>query len=255
MKQSIKATILIAATFIYAVAFADELTFSQALQKAKAGDSDAQWQLARMYKNGKNGASHSYEEAAKWYKKAADAGHPKAMCGLAGLYEDGHGVEQSPTEAMSLYLQAASSGYARAYTFIGFMYEGGVGVPKSPEKALSYYVKGGSKGDVEGQYNVGRCYMAGIGCQASGAKAEEGLLKAAKQKSGHAYDMLGMLYDYSGLFPKSESKAIAYYRAGAELGNEECKKRIAELTAPGRNEYNEWSKIISANKQSTPEAD
>ena len=256
MQLSVENIIVIATAFLCSVAYSEELTFNQALRKANAGDSDAQWQLARMYKNGKNGATHSYEEAVKWYKKAADAGHPKALCGLAGLYEKGHGVDKSPTEAMNLYLQAASGGYARAYTYVGYMYEDGIGVAKAPEKAFSYYLKAASRGDLEGQNNLGRCYTFGIGCTASGTKAEEWLLKAAKQKSSPAYEMLGLLYDSGRLFPKSEAKALTYYRAGAELGSEECKKRVAELTALGRDEFNRWSEIVANGKhRNNPNAD
>ena len=227
------------------VLFAKELTFSEALRKAKTGDSDAQWQLARMYRNGTNGVSHSYEEAIKWYTKAADAGHPRALCGLASMYENGLGVDKSTTEAMNLYLRSGEKGYAHAYSCIGFMYEDGVGVAKSKEKAFSYYLKAARMGGVSGQCNAGRCYAHGIGCKQSGQESIKWLLKAAEQNSTEAYYRLGLYYELGIGVEMSETTAIKYFKRGAELGSEECKKKISELTAPGKAEYDEYINLVT----------
>jgi TPR repeat protein len=200
-----------------------------------------------MYRNGTNGAPHSYEEAIKWYTKAADAGHIRAMCGLGVMYEKGLGVEKSPAEAMRLYLQSASKGWSNAYAYVGFMYEDGVGVPVSKPKALSYYLKAAQGGSVLGQCNLGRCYAHGIGCKQSGTEAVKWLLKAVEQNSGEACERLGFYYE-TGLYSvgKSETSALKYYRKGAELGNDNCRKKVAELTAAGKSEYDEYSRLVMA---------
>ena len=245
-----KNIIMVAAAIATTALCAGELTFEQALAKANKGDADAQWQLALMYKVGNKGAPHSFEDAIKWYTKAVDAGHARAMCGLGRMYEEGQGVEKSPTEAMNLYLQSAANGYARAYSFIGYMYEDGVGVQKSYKKALSYFLKGANKGDPLSQCNAGRCYAHGLGCKVSGSDAVKWLTKAAEQKSAYACEQLGFYYKtgFAGL-PKSEAAALKYYRLGAEYGSDECKKQVSDLTAAGKVEYDEWSKVVLTRAQ------
>ena len=58
--------------------------FQSHVEKAKLGDSEAQYELGKLYFNGR-GVEKSYTEAFKWYKKAAEKGLPAAQ------YSLGHG--------------------------------------------------------------------------------------------------------------------------------------------------------------------
>jgi TPR repeat protein len=49
--------------------------------KADAGDSKAQFSLGEMYSNGK-GVTQNFDEAIKWYRKAADQGDAYAQLKL-----------------------------------------------------------------------------------------------------------------------------------------------------------------------------
>lgn len=77
--------------------------------KAEQGDANAQDTLAARYEYG-NGVEQSYEEAVKWYRKAAEQKHPDALFRLAHCYEYGNGVEQSYAEAVKLYKVAGQVG-------------------------------------------------------------------------------------------------------------------------------------------------
>ncbi len=55
--------------------------------KALLGNKDEQYNLGNQYCNGK-GVSKDYAEAMKWYRKAADQGHPGA-CYCIGLMHEG----------------------------------------------------------------------------------------------------------------------------------------------------------------------
>ena len=59
-------------------------TFKKYLSKAKKGDIDSQYELASMYQFGRD-TSIDLKEAIKWYKKAADQGHPSALSMLKAL--------------------------------------------------------------------------------------------------------------------------------------------------------------------------
>ena len=54
------------------------------LEKAISGDAESQYQLALCYRNGE-GVEQSNEEAAKWYRKAADQGNSDAQEALTEL--------------------------------------------------------------------------------------------------------------------------------------------------------------------------
>jgi TPR repeat protein len=69
--------------------------------------------LADLYEAG-NGVPKNKVEAAKWYAKAAAAGHAYALYALAECYKDGNGVPQSTDKARELYSQAAEKGYSPA---------------------------------------------------------------------------------------------------------------------------------------------
>ena len=58
------------------------------LKKAEQGDADAQFNLGYLYESGR-GVSQDYNEAAKWYRKAAEQGHEKAIRNLQ-LLESKH---------------------------------------------------------------------------------------------------------------------------------------------------------------------
>ena len=61
------------------------------------------------YENG-DGVEQNYEEAAKWWRLAAEQGNVKAQYNLGCSYEDGKGVEQNHEEAIKWYRLAAEQG-------------------------------------------------------------------------------------------------------------------------------------------------
>ncbi len=61
------------------------INMEQIKKLAMDGDADAQFNLGDMYMFGKN-VSQDYEESFKWFSKAAEHGHPKALYYLAMAY-------------------------------------------------------------------------------------------------------------------------------------------------------------------------
>jgi hypothetical protein len=53
-------------------------------------------------------------EVARWYRRAADAGHAAAMVSLAELHESGQGVANDLSAALKLYRQALDAGHSDA---------------------------------------------------------------------------------------------------------------------------------------------
>lgn len=68
------------------------------LPKADAGAAVAQSFLGYQYQYGL-GVPKSYEEAARWFHRAAEQGEPTAQFFLGLLYDRGQGVAEDPVEA------------------------------------------------------------------------------------------------------------------------------------------------------------
>jgi len=74
----------------YYVLYYDETKFKSVLEDAKNGHSFAQYELAMIYANGKDGVDKNNSEAAKWLVIAASNGHVLAkseLCNM-GKYSD-----------------------------------------------------------------------------------------------------------------------------------------------------------------------
>jgi len=77
----------------------------------------AQYFLARMYADGR-GVEKNPEEAAKWFRKAAEKGIQDAQFRLGGLYERGEGVPQDLEYAYGWYRVSAHIGNPKAQAAI-----------------------------------------------------------------------------------------------------------------------------------------
>jgi TPR repeat protein len=67
-------------------------------QRARAGDLEAQYQLASLYRSGR-GVIQDDAAAFFWMKSAAESGHAKAQFNLAKIYLAGRGVAVDAQQA------------------------------------------------------------------------------------------------------------------------------------------------------------
>jgi len=75
---------------------------------AEAGDVDAALALGRILRDGGDGVAPDAGEAARWLKVAAGAGRAEAEYALGELYLDGKGVPVDTAEAVRLFRLAAA---------------------------------------------------------------------------------------------------------------------------------------------------
>lgn len=106
------------------------------LAKANAGDAAAQVQVGECYDNGK-GVAHNAQQAAAWYRKAADQKSIAGELHLAELYRDGDGKKfpRDMQQAAAWYRKAADQGDTGAQGTLGMLYSLGQGVPQSDVEA------------------------------------------------------------------------------------------------------------------------
>lgn len=103
-------------------------------------DTYAMYNLGIMYFSGELGKVN-YEEAAKWYEKAANLGLKQAQYNLGTMYDRGQGVKQNFKKAMELYQLAAKQGDSLAKQNIGALYENGEGVEKNIDEAKKWFAE------------------------------------------------------------------------------------------------------------------
>jgi len=112
------------------------------LQKANSGDAAAQVQVGESYaraganEHNRDAAGKDYEQAAEWYKKAADQNNIAGELHLAALYRDGGtGFVRDMTQAAAWYRKAADQGDVDAQATLGVLYSMGQGVAQSDVEA------------------------------------------------------------------------------------------------------------------------
>lgn len=165
------------------------------------------------------GRSQSDEEAAKFYRKAAERGHAEAQNKLGTMFKEGRGVAQNDEEAVSWFRKAAEQGLADAQCGLGVMYSDGLGVEKDDSIAASWYRKAVEQGSARGQRNLGGLYLYGDGVEQDDGKAIELFRKAAEQGYAGAQSSLGWMYEQGRGVERDYEMAVSWYRKAAEQGD------------------------------------
>jgi TPR repeat protein len=88
--------------------------------------------------------TRDFDEAIRWYARAAERGHAGAMTSLGALFADGKGTDPKPAEAVRLFLTAAKAGVPEAMLNLAGMYRDGRGVLPSADEAY-FWARNGAK--------------------------------------------------------------------------------------------------------------
>ncbi|MEI6723606.1 MAG: tetratricopeptide repeat protein, partial [Betaproteobacteria bacterium] len=126
-------------------------------QAAEKGHPGAQFRLARRLQS-EGGAA--LKEAVAWYRKAAEAGQSDAQMPLAIALDEGRGTASSPEEAIPWYLKAAEAGNAEAMYRLALLYDRGRGTRADFGRARDYYSRAAARGHKEAERVLQR--MVGI---------------------------------------------------------------------------------------------
>lgn len=134
---------------------------SDVVTAAENGDVNAQFTLGRKFVTG-DGVPKDDQQAAVWYRKAADQEYAQAQYGLGLLYETSNLVPDYK-QAVVWYRKAAAQGDVFAQNKMGQIYLDGQGVPQNYEQAAAWYRKAAEQGDADAQSNLGVMYADGMG--------------------------------------------------------------------------------------------
>ena len=128
----------------------DEVTMAS----AEEGDATAQIKVGLAFDKEEN-----YEEAARWYRMAAEQGVSEAQNNLGVMYKDGQGVKQDFKEAAHWFLLAAQQDNTLAQLNLGWLYHAGKGLRQNADSARYWYSKAAQKGHATAQLNLGILYL------------------------------------------------------------------------------------------------
>src|SRR4030095_13121127 len=125
-------------------------------------------------------------EAVKWFRAAAQQGHPRAEKILGYCYGEGIGVERNDAESVRWLKQAAGKDDPEAQYLLGLKYVHGVGVAADLEEAGRCSRLAAEWGETRAQYNLGVAYATGQGNPRDLVRAHLWFSLAASQANSEA---------------------------------------------------------------------
>jgi localization factor PodJL len=152
---------------------------------AMRGDATAAYEVGVRFAEGK-GVATNYDEAAKWYDRAAQAGVVPATFRLGTLYEKGLGVKKDADIARRYYTQAAERGNAKAMHNLAVLDADGGGRGANYKSAAQWFRKAADRGVADSQFNLGILYARGIGVEQNLAESYKWFSLAAAQGDSDA---------------------------------------------------------------------
>ena len=147
----------------------------QATELAKLGDAEAEANLGVMLTT-----RGKYQEAASWYKQAADMGIGTAAYNLGTLYYNGQGFPQDYAMARHWFELGAARNDPFAEFQLGIMAGDGKGMPQDLDAEMRWYTKAAKQGLPAAQYNLAVMYHNGEGSAQDDVTAYAWLLLAQR---------------------------------------------------------------------------
>jgi len=186
---------------------------------AEHGDANAQFNLGVCCANGQ-GVKQDYEEAVAWFHRAAEQGNAEAQYYLGRCYEYGTGVEQDHEEAVTWYRRAAEQRNADAQYYLGMCYEYGMGVEQDYEEAVTWYLRATEERAAEQGHEAAQLLKSHLrGIEYYYVEAAAWYRRAAEQGDANAQFNLGICYQNGIGIEQDYKKAITWYRRAAEQGH------------------------------------
>jgi localization factor PodJL len=168
---------------------------------ALKGDPTAAYEIGVRFAEGK-GVASNFDEAAKWYDRAAQAGVVPAIFRLGTLYEKGLSVKKDVDIARRYYMQAAERGNAKAMHNLAVLDADGGGKGANYKNAAQWFHKAADRGVADSQFNLGILYARGIGVEQNLAESFKWFSLAAAQgdaDAGHKRDDIAKRLDAQSL--------------------------------------------------------
>ena len=200
--------------------------------KAKQGDADGQFELARACLKG-DGVTKDTTRALELMTAAANQGHAEAMGGMGFFYANGTAVPKDEAKAVEWFRKGAEKGGPKAQLNLGKMLAKGKGVEKNQKEGLKWIKAAADQGLTEALVAEGELYFFGDYGQALDyAKAYPYLLKAAENGHPDAQNNVGVMLENGQGTGVDTAQAEEWYRKAARQGHTKAQSNLGMLLGP-----------------------
>ncbi len=165
------------------------ILLNKTLNNVAPDDARAMLTIGQTYVDGKVVAA-DMDEAAKWFRRATEAGSIEGLVALGRLVMWNAVKEYEASQAVEMFRKAASAGSESAMVDLGFLYSMGMLVPLDETMAAEYFRMAADGGSLQGMQQLGLAYMGGLGVEKNEALGMQYLLQSAG--SGYAPAMLDL---------------------------------------------------------------
>ena len=111
-------------------------------------DAEAQFELGLRLAWGLEETKKDQQAALKWFRLAAEQGHPKAQTQLGMAYQKGRGTKRDIQESVKWMRKGADQGHPKAQFEMGVYYRDGKGVPQDRVLGLMWLLLSQQKGGI-----------------------------------------------------------------------------------------------------------
>ncbi|KAJ3235332.1 hypothetical protein HDU81_000608 [Chytriomyces hyalinus] len=203
------------------------------------GSGLAYYYLGEVYEAGDDGVPKDPSKAAMYFKQGDELadGSCAAMLGLAFLYEDVIGVEQSYELSLHYYLEAAKFEDSWALHALGRNYAHGTGVEQDYTKAFEFFERAARQNLPAAIIYLGYLLGKGQGCAKDLVRAAQFHQQAAALGDGAGAKDCGILFQYGGGVPIDLFKAVDYFRIAVRLKYDIAKEYLGPAATISRDLY------------------
>ncbi len=209
---------------------AERRHFDETLAKARSGDAEARYELARLYDQAE-GTKKDIEESLRWCRLAAEQGLAKAQFTLSMCLMVGKGAPPDQQESIKWMRKAADQGYARAEFTLGMSYREGTGVKADPAEAAKWLTSAAEKNNANAQYELGNELYGAEADSAKDAIAIRWFRKSAEQLQPAACFSLGHCYLHGRGVVRNKIEGLAWMLMRAEKLGRESKDELTRVLA------------------------
>lgn len=232
-KRDMKVTLffVIASTWMVATLLGADITILET--KAKEGDPEAQFELARMYLKGGDGIRKNAARSLELMRAAADQGHAEAMGGVGYFYASGTAVPKDDALAVDWFRKGAEAGGAKAQLNFGKMLAEGKGTEKNESEGRKWIKAAADQGQVDAALTMGQIlYFGDFGEQVDPKAAYPYLLMAAEAGQPDAQNLVAVMLENAKGVDADTALAEQWYRKAAKQGHAKAQSSLGRILGP-----------------------
>ncbi|EGZ25679.1 hypothetical protein PHYSODRAFT_486347 [Phytophthora sojae] len=198
-------------------------SFERDVTIGEQGDVGAMAAMGDLYYWGAHGVPRHHAQAYNYFNRAAQAGDVNSQSAVAGMLLKGEGTAQDNVTAIKWYEKAAEKNHTRALNGLGFIhFHGSGGVSENKSLALEYFERAAeNQEDGDSVFNAGYCHAMGLGTEVNVTRAME-FYDVAARKFGHFDAIFEMgkvlMKGVKGVVPRNCKRALQYLKAASDGG-------------------------------------